>query len=122
MLDAFKGEVFAALYRVNGAELECAIEPFHAAPSAALRRIEEATAANAFAIFGGGLRRYGDEFGALPARALVLAERFDAPRARHIARLGSAAFERGDVTPLAELAPRYVRDSDAALPKTPLRL
>jgi tRNA threonylcarbamoyladenosine biosynthesis protein TsaB len=121
LLDAFKGELFAALYRASESGLECALEPFHAAPHAALQRIE-AIAPAAFALFGGGLRRYADELGELPARAFVLDERFDAPRARYVAQLGEEAIERGHVTPLAELAPRYVRDSDALLPKTPLRL
>jgi tRNA A37 threonylcarbamoyladenosine modification protein TsaB len=58
----------------------------------------------------------------LPERATLLDAAFDAPRARHVARLAALTLAKGEVPPLAELAPLYVRDSDAQLPKTPLRL
>jgi tRNA threonylcarbamoyladenosine biosynthesis protein TsaB len=122
VIDAFKGEAFAALYRATELGLECVLEPFHAAPAAALARIASAAETHAFTLLGGGLRRYAAELGALPDRATLLDAAFDAPRARHVARLAALAAAKGEVPPLAELVPLYVRDSDAQLPKTPLRL
>jgi tRNA threonylcarbamoyladenosine biosynthesis protein TsaB len=122
VLDAFKGEVFAALYRATERGLQCVLEPFHAAPAAALARIASAAEARAYSLLGGGLRRYAAELGPLPEGATSLDVAFDAPRARHVARLAALALANGEVPPLAELAPLYVRDSDAQLPKTPLRL
>ena len=68
------------------------------------------------------MRRYAAELGPLPKGAVALDASFDAPRARHVAQLAALALAKGEVPPLAELAPLYVRDSDAQLPKTPLLL
>jgi tRNA threonylcarbamoyladenosine biosynthesis protein TsaB len=121
-LDAFKGELFGALYRMTEAMgLQLVLPPFHAAPIAALERIAAAAPGCALTLFGNGLRRYAAEV-TLPAAARLLEEQFDVPRARHIARLALAAHERGEVSDVATLTPLYLRGSDAQLPKTPLQL
>jgi tRNA threonylcarbamoyladenosine biosynthesis protein TsaB len=122
VLDAFKGEVFAALYRARDGGLERVLAPFHAPPAQALARIASAAGDRALTLFGGGLRRYAAELGPLPDRATLLDVGFDAPRARHVAALAALDYARGELPALAQLAPLYVRDSDAQLPKTPLRL
>jgi tRNA threonylcarbamoyladenosine biosynthesis protein TsaB len=118
LLDAFKGEVFGALYRATDAGLRLEVAPFHAPPERALAELTAACAGQPLTLFGSGLRRYGADL-SLPAGAHVLDPAFDLPRARTIAQLALASEGECD---LAALAPLYVRDSDAQLPKTPLAL
>jgi tRNA threonylcarbamoyladenosine biosynthesis protein TsaB len=122
LLDAFKGEVFGALYRVTSQGMLLELEPFHASPTEAVVRIEAAAKGRALTLFGAGYRRYAAELGVLPPLTSVLPDAFDGPRARHVAGLAAEAFARGEVLELAQLAPLYLRDSDAQLPKIPLRL
>lgn len=122
LLDAFKGEVFGALYRVTPQGVLLELEPFHAAPAAALARISAAVGSHPLTLFGAGLRRYAAEFGELPPDARLLEPAFDIPRARFVAGLAEQALARAEVVELAQLAPLYLRDSDAQLPKIPLRL
>ena len=115
--DAFKGELFAALYR-DGAQV---LAPFHAAPAEALARLLEASAGQPLALCGSGLRRYPEVFAAF-AQAVQLEPEFDLPRGRVVAGVALRAFEAGPLPALATLVPEYVRGSDARLPETPLRV
>lgn len=121
LLDAFKGEVFGALYRVTSSGLSLELAPFHADPASARAKLEAAAAGQPLTLFGGGLRRYQDVFGAVDGARLLDAS-FDAPRARFVAQLALGALERDELPDAAALTPLYLRDSDAQLPKTPLRL
>ena len=122
VLDAFKGEVFAGLYRVSQDGLECVSAPFHASAAHALSRLQSAAGGQPWALLGAGYRRHTAQFGGLPPGVAALSEAFDVPRARHVAELVVRAHARGEESDLAALAPLYVRDSDAQLPKVPLRL
>jgi len=117
-LDAYKGEVFAALYERTGAELTLRLGPFHAAPAVVRARLAAESGGAALALVGGGLGRYPELAGDGIAHGPLLS----APRASVVARLALAAYERADIPPLSKVAPLYLRDSDAQLPKTPLRL
>jgi tRNA threonylcarbamoyladenosine biosynthesis protein TsaB len=121
-LDAFKGEVFAALYRCVSDELTCELEPFHAVPAVAYQRLSEAGGDQPFALLGAGFRRYRAIFHELAPALLECSEARDVPHARQIAELAERAFERAGAPALESLAPLYLRDSDAQLPKSPLRL
>jgi tRNA threonylcarbamoyladenosine biosynthesis protein TsaB len=121
-LDAFKGEVFAALYRRAEAGVSATLAPLHALPGDASVQLATALAGASVVLFGAGYRRYESAFADLSPRARVLPEAFDAPRARHIAQLALAAFARGEIPALSKVLPLYVRDSDAQLPKQPLRI
>lgn len=116
-LDAFKGEVFAAVYRVDGDAIVPALEPFHAPPDQVAQRLGE-LGCDAAAVFGSGRVRYPDAFAAWQP----LEPAFDRPRARTLATLSLRVFERNELPALAHVAPLYLRGSDAQLPKTPLRV
>lgn len=124
ILEAYKGEVFAALYRVSAAECTEALAPFHAAPEDAARVIAQAANGRQFQVLGSGYRRYAERMS--PAWAerqyAALDTAWDSPQARHIAREARRGLEREGPSDTARLAPLYVRDSDAQLPKTPLRV
>jgi tRNA threonylcarbamoyladenosine biosynthesis protein TsaB len=120
ILDAYKGEVFAALYRVSDAQTTLLLPPFHALPELAAERIASVAGDRAARVLGSGYRRYTDRI-QLPA-AIVLDAAWDSPHARHIAREARRLFAEEGPSDVAKLAPLYVRDSDAQLPKSPLRV
>jgi tRNA threonylcarbamoyladenosine biosynthesis protein TsaB len=123
VLDAFKGEVFAALYEptADGA-LRSLAEPWNAEPEAAATRLKELAAGRPLYILGSGCRRYTEAMQLLLGDHTALPTELDAPDAYHVGlqALHDLAHE-GPHDP-ARLLPLYVRDSDAQLPKTTLRL
>lgn len=123
ILEAYKGEVFAALYSIRANDLTLLVPPFNAEPEAAARRIADAAQGRPLRVMGSGYRRYVDRMSPLvDANVKVLAAEWDAPRARHIAREARRLLTVEGPSDLAKLAPLYVRDSDAKLPSAPLRL
>jgi tRNA threonylcarbamoyladenosine biosynthesis protein TsaB len=125
LLDAFKGEVYAAVYRrAPGDALEAAaVAPlFHASPAeAAARALALLDPGAAALVCGDGARRYEAEIMAvLGARAALALPELDTPEAGWVARLALRDFGRHGPSDLATLEPTYVRDSDARLPDRPL--
>jgi tRNA threonylcarbamoyladenosine biosynthesis protein TsaB len=121
ILEAYKGEVFAALYAVGPLRSTLLVPPLHAAPDAAAAQLAEAAAGQCVHVLGSGYRRYADRMtGTLCISAV--ATQWDAPRARHIAHEARRLLASEGPSDLVRLAPQYVRDSDAQLPKAPLRL
>jgi len=121
-LDAFKGELFAAVYRSHAQGVDCELAPFHATPDALVARLRAFAPTQRLALFGTGLARYAERIIPELENCQRLEPGFDAPRARAVAALALQAGERGELPELAQVAPVYLRDSDAQLPKTPLRL
>jgi tRNA threonylcarbamoyladenosine biosynthesis protein TsaB len=114
--DAYKGEVYAALYeRVPDGSLIERAAPIHAAP---LRAAEAMRAAcpGALVACGTGVRHHLEAFGAALGGALLPAL-WDAPRAAIIALEASERFAVDGPDDRAALEPLYVRASDATLPR-----
>lgn len=124
ILDAFKGEVFAALYSVTTTQTALVAPPFHAQPEIAAELLARAAGDRAMRVLGSGYRRYAEriEPAWTGANAVVLAPEADTPQARHIAREARRLLASEGPSDTARLAPLYVRDSDARLPKDPLRV
>jgi tRNA threonylcarbamoyladenosine biosynthesis protein TsaB len=104
VLDARRGEVFAALYAAGGERLW---GPVVLAPEALAERVAEQAPGPLAA--GSGAVRFRDE---LAARGVPVPDDADPVHriaARHICALAEAAFEDGD-----GLAPIYLRPPDAA--------
>jgi tRNA threonylcarbamoyladenosine biosynthesis protein TsaB len=116
-LDAFKGELFCAVYTRGSRE----IEPFHARPEAVREALAAVSGDAPLALVGAGVGRYPELLAGAPAEWQVEAE-IQAPRATVVAQLAAARFAQGDVPALAKVAPVYLRGSDAQLPKVPLRV
>ncbi len=115
ILDAKKGEVYAALYRTDGGRLERLWEDRAVAPE----RLAAALAAevpgpvvflgDGVAPFAPLLRRLlGDDACLVPPANRL-------PSAATVAELGRAALERGESADPAALVPRYLRRSEAEL-------
>lgn len=124
ILDAYKGEVFAALYRVGAHHTTLLAAPFHAEPEVAAAQIARAVEGRALHVFGSGFRRYADRISPLwdAGSVTALDPQWDSPRARHIASEARRLLSIEGASDTARLAPLYVRDSDAKLPAAALRL
>jgi tRNA threonylcarbamoyladenosine biosynthesis protein TsaB len=127
ILDAYKGEVFAAAYAVSPIATKVVCPPFHAAPERAAAQIAEVVGGTGACVFGTGYRRYADRLASVwqssapwPARAL--GPELDIPRATELAREARRLLVAEGASDLSQLSPLYVRDSDAQLPKQPLRV
>jgi len=124
-LDAYKGELFAALYRSTNADAADLVEvqpPFHAAPHVVRDRLAAVSGDAQVALVGPGVRRYPAFLDGLPERMYAADWDTKGPSAVAIAVLAAAAMQRGEIPQLSQIAPVYLRDSDAQLPKTPLRV
>jgi tRNA threonylcarbamoyladenosine biosynthesis protein TsaB len=120
-LDAFKGELFCAVYTRAGAELQREREPFHATPELVRESLAAVSGDELLALVGAGITRY-PELLADPPGAWQIYDGIAAPRASVVAQLALERFASGDVPALAKVTPVYLRDSDAQLPKVPLRV
>lgn len=102
-IDAFKGEVYAGLYRVTGGvparDGDEAVLP----PAELLPALDEVDA-----VVGSGALRYRE----LAARLL---DEEPGPRPADVARLAALRAARGDYDDLASAAPAYLRPSEAEL-------
>lgn len=124
LLDAFKGEVYAGVYR-RGAGDRSAIEAlplFHASPGeAAARAVALLDPAAPALVCGDGARRYEAEImPVLGSRVTLGLPELDAPRGAWVAELALRDFGQHGPSDLATLEPTYVRGSDARLPDRPL--
>lgn len=107
-IDARRGEVFAALYRVEGARWHCEIEPVCEPPQAFLRRL----GSKPLLIAGSGVPIYR---GLILERLGPAAELADGPPhlAEEVALLGERRLQEGESAPLGGIPAIYIRPSDA---------
>lgn len=120
-LDAFKGELFCAVYTRDGNALQCELAPFHATPELVRQSLAAVSGDELLALVGAGITRYPELLADAPG-AWQIYDGIVAPRASVVAELALARFAAADVPELAKVAPVYLRDSDAQLPKVPLRV
>jgi len=112
MIDARKGEVYAALYKHDPDKIARRLTDFEAfKPKRLAALIREKTV-----FFGDGARTWGevlsDALGPLYLRA---SQDLDFPRASITARLGMSLFRQGAESNPALILPVYVRPSEAEL-------
>lgn len=113
VVDAHKGEVYAAAYERVGPTLVERIAPFHAPPAEAFATLGAKVPPEGACTCGSGLRRYPEH---IDRRLTVLPPLFDVPRAAFIALEAQRDFAEGGADDRATLEPLYVRPSDAKLP------
>jgi tRNA threonylcarbamoyladenosine biosynthesis protein TsaB len=113
VVDAHKGEVYAAAYERVGLALIERVAPFHAEPADAFAALRAVLPREGVVACGSGLRRYPEHVD----RALaILPPLFDAPRAAILALEAEERFLAHGPDDRAALEPLYVRPSDAVLP------
>jgi tRNA threonylcarbamoyladenosine biosynthesis protein TsaB len=113
-LDAYKQEVYAALFRVAGGCAAVDEKGERVLPPATLAaELSERAAGEPIAIVGSGVRRYRE----LLVPGVRLLDDEEGPRASDVARLAAQKIYRGETDDLARSAPRYIRPSEAELAK-----
>ena len=119
VVDAHKGEVYAAAYERAGAGLLERVAPFHALPSEAFATLRAALPSAgvvaSVVTCGSGLRRYPE---AVDPALEILPPLFDAPRAAILALEAEERLAAHGPDDRAALEPLYVRGADAVLPGT----
>ncbi len=115
-VDARKGEVYAALYRVDAAGgLKALGEEMVLAPERLVVQVEQARGEAPLLMVGSGVVAYEGVFrGAFPGASYGLPHR-SAPSAPHLAWRAQELAAVGGVSALAALEPRYLRPSDAEI-------
>lgn len=115
VLEAHRGEVYAALYRYEGARL-CETTPgMVLAPEALCALLSTQTL-----LLGSGVRTYGAQFSALlGARAVCLDRVPEGGLAVSVAQRGLFAFQAPPAEGWPLLKPLYIRAADARLPRHP---
>ena len=115
VVDAHKGEVFAAIYR-TGDRLTEIVAPFHASPARAAAHLRPALQAGGPVLTcGDGARRYAAELATAFGEEAMAAEVFDAPRAALLAVEALQQMATHGPSDLRALEPMYVPPNDAAL-------
>lgn len=111
MLDARKGEVYAALYRADGrGKMDETLAPEAIRPEALLGRID-----GEVLCVGTGAVTYGVLLRETLGRRAVFSPAQDVIRPSVVAALAYEAFRRGEGEDAATLAPLYLRKSDAEI-------
>jgi tRNA threonylcarbamoyladenosine biosynthesis protein TsaB len=117
VLDAYRNEVYAALYRRDErGTLTEVVAPFNREPAQAAERLAKAAAGAPVVLCGNGARRYEHYFAESLGSTMRWAEpRFDTPRASVLARQALLAYDTSGPSDLLALEPFYLRPSDAQL-------
>jgi tRNA threonylcarbamoyladenosine biosynthesis protein TsaB len=113
-LDARRKEIFGALYRVDGRQIQLVNEPVCESPEKFIARLP----AEPILLAGTGTLVYRERLSRQINHDLLLAE----PSfflAEDVARLGSKRLQMGDATALGKLEAIYLRASDAEIAKQP---
>lgn len=113
VIDAYKGEVYAALYDTRSGSPVELVPPFSAEPEAVGRVLRD----HGPLIFcGTGLMRYGDSLlGVAPEGSIAAGSKWSTPSAALLA-LHAADLEQVTYDELPSLEPLYIRPPDAKLP------
>lgn len=114
VLEARKGEVYAAFYRQHGRELQQMVPGMVIAPEALCALVEERTL-----FLGSGVRSYGTVFAATLGAWAVCRDTGveEIGLAASLARLGEAHLRVAASETVLPLRPLYIRPADARLPR-----
>ena len=111
-LDARRGEVYWALYRVRGTEMQRVIEPQVSSPDDVAIHI--ADRAEEVVCVGTGFKRYAETFESNPW-VRILGGDTVFPTASAVVSLGAAALLNGDGVAPDKVEPMYLRAPDAEI-------
>jgi len=123
LIDAHRGDLYAALYERQGAALIERMAPFCATPDDVAEQARAACGDLVPHALGDGLRDHAPTLArAWPALVINSTAPLVLPRARHVGLLALSQLATQGADDLASLLPNYVRASDAKLPSRPLEL
>ncbi|HSB07283.1 MAG TPA: tRNA (adenosine(37)-N6)-threonylcarbamoyltransferase complex dimerization subunit type 1 TsaB [Thermodesulfobacteriota bacterium] len=112
ILDARKGEVYAAFYRYEEESSHKRTSAYQAiSPEKLVKQIEGKTI-----FLGSGVKTYGDYLrNAIPAFAIFVPDSLNQPHGSTVARLGLERLRKNEVLDLSTFTPIYVRASEAEI-------
>jgi len=112
VLDARKGEIYAAFYRYGKGDILKRVSPYRAiGPDELVKEIAEKTI-----FIGDGVRTYGEFFrDALPAHAAFPSSPLHLLQGSTVATLGLTLLRKGSSLDLSTFTPIYVRRSEAEI-------
>jgi len=118
VLEARRGEVYAAFYDQQGTTIRETIPGMVTTPDALCTLVTERTL-----FVGSGVRTYGRLFAmTLGAQAVCLESVLEGELAARVARLGQARLHDASLAPSSALKPLYIRAADARLPRHPIAI
>lgn len=117
MLDAYRGEVFAAGYVLDDRSEQVLAEPSFGPPADVLRRLWEAIGARRVVFCGPGVRRHRSMIEEVFPLAQLVPEGQPTLAPGALASEVSGAFARTGESDLDSLEPLYLKPSDAKLPQ-----
>jgi len=125
LVDARRGELFAALYRVSvGSDgwplAEPVLEEWVGPARAVIDRISQTAAASVVHVAGNGIPPYRDLIEEA-LNATILPETAWAPSPFWMCRIGHMRYQFKGADDLAAVEPVYLREPDARLPSVPQR-
>jgi tRNA threonylcarbamoyladenosine biosynthesis protein TsaB len=107
LIEAYRGEVYAAAYRSDAGSLRLEVEPACATVARCLATLPEAPAL----VAGSAVARHREEIRTHAPGALVADRTFFI--AEEVARLAVSKLEAGEAAPLGSLVPLYIRLAEA---------
>jgi len=123
VIDAYRGEVYQALYRIdNLGQLNEILAPMHAYPEEAADRLHRLSHGAPTRICGDGARRYAQYYVDIFGMSLEFLESSaDRVHAANLAIEAEALFRKRGPSDLISIEPVYLKPSDAILPKHALK-
>ena len=122
VIDAYRGEVYQALYKIDtSGRLNEILPPMHAPPRIAAERLHLMGQGAPMSICGAGARRYAEDYVDIFGMSLnFLDSSLDHIQAANLAYEAEALFRKNGPSDLTSTEPLYIRPSDAKLPKQKL--
>lgn len=121
LMNAYRGDLFAAAYRMQSNDVDVLVEPFFGAPSEVLSTVREVVGSGPVGFRGEGVEPHGSLIETTFQQVVGLDGDAKGPTARALLEEVRLVHRIEGAADLATLEPTYLRPSDAQLPARPLR-
>jgi tRNA threonylcarbamoyladenosine biosynthesis protein TsaB len=118
LMNAYRGEIFAAAYGSTAGSGAPLVEPFFGPPAEALRTLRDELGDRPVAVVGDGARKHIDLLREIFAKVTESAEVCDTPIPQALVKEVDRLWSECGAADLATLEPHYLKPSDAQLPAT----
>lgn len=123
VMNAYRGDVFAAAYRIGEGPVEELASPLFGSPTEVFRTIRDEAAGRQLILGGEGVAPHAATAEAMLGVRLDDAQRsLEAPTPEAIVAEVRYVYRVAGASDLDSLEPSYLRPSDAKLPKEPLKI
>jgi tRNA threonylcarbamoyladenosine biosynthesis protein TsaB len=116
LMNAYRGEIFAAAYGPTAGSGPALVEPFFGPPAEALRTLHDELDGRPVAVVGDGARKHIDLLRNIFAKLTESAEVCDTPSPEALIKEVDRLWSERGAADLAALEPHYLKPSDAEPP------